>query len=371
MGLKGEALNLGNLVKRYGAVTAVSDVSFEVKAGEFVSILGPSGSGKTTLLMMIAGFETPTHGHIKVGGRDITALAPNRRNLGMVFQRYALFPHFTVAQNLAYPLKMRGFSKADIATRVNETLALIRMEEYAGRMPKQLSGGQQQRVALARAIIFEPPVLLMDEPLSALDKKLREALQLEIKGLQKRLGITIVYVTHDQEEALIMSDRVAVMSEGELVQLGQPRELYQRPASSFVADFVGKMNFLEGEYISGEPSSVSIRLSEEAVLTAKTANDETGRWQKGDLVKLAVRPEYLAISTTAQNSFSSIPATLETDLFVGSHHVYLVRIAGPNDQLIHVQAPASQGGQVFNAGDRLHLSVTGEVHLFPAPEREQ
>ncbi|RVD68567.1 ATP-binding cassette domain-containing protein, partial [Mesorhizobium sp. M4A.F.Ca.ET.029.04.2.1] len=209
--MKGEGVTVRRLAKRYGSVTAVEDVSVDVKPGEFLSLLGPSGSGKTTLLMMIAGFELPTAGLIEIGATDITHVAPNKRNVGMVFQKYALFPHMSVSANVAFPLRMRKMDRAQIKRRVSEALAMVQLDDYGSRMPSQLSGGQQQRVALARALVFEPPVLLMDEPLGALDKKLREQLQIEIKTLQQRLGVTVIYVTHDQEEALTMSDRIAVM----------------------------------------------------------------------------------------------------------------------------------------------------------------
>jgi mannopine transport system ATP-binding protein len=250
--VRGEAISLRGLHKAYCALPVVRDVSFEIAAGEFVSLLGPSGSGKTTILMMIAGFETPNDGQIVIGERDITYLAPNRRNVGMVFQRYALFPHMSVAQNVAFPLKMRGVAKREIPERVARILDLVQLGAYAQRYPQQLSGGQQQRVAVARALVFEPPVLLMDEPLSALDKKLRESMQFEIKSLQQRLGVTVIYVTHDQEEAMTLSDRVAVIDRGELVQIGAPADLYQRPRTPFVADFIGRMNFLDGEYLGSD-----------------------------------------------------------------------------------------------------------------------
>lgn len=219
----GAPVFIDRIGKVYGSQTAVGAVTLDVPAGEFLSILGPSGSGKTTLLTMIAGFESPSAGRIIIDGRDVTAVSPDRRNIGMVFQRYALFPHLTVAENIAFPLKMRGVRKDLRAERVGRALDLVQLPDYAKRYPHELSGGQQQRVAVARAIVFEPPVLLMDEPLGALDKKLRESMQIEIKQLQRRLGATVIYVTHDQEEALTMSDRIAVMAKGQLAQLGTPR----------------------------------------------------------------------------------------------------------------------------------------------------
>ncbi|WP_105441275.1 ABC transporter ATP-binding protein, partial [Neorhizobium sp. T25_13] len=264
--MNGEPIDILGIEKQFGDKSVVSDVSLSVKAGEFLSLLGPSGSGKTTLLMMIAGFEFPNSGQIRVGSRDITYLAPNRRAVGMVFQKYALFPHMTVEQNIAFPLRMRSIATKEINRRVSDMMGLVQLTGFEGRYPQQLSGGQQQRVAVARALIAEPPVLLMDEPLSALDKKLRETMQIEIKRIQNRVGVTVVYVTHDQEEALTMSDRIAVMSEGRLVQVGSPHDLYQRPATSFVAEFVGKMNFLKGEFVGSDHGTFRVRIAGNATL---------------------------------------------------------------------------------------------------------
>jgi len=229
-----------------GGTRAVDDLSTEIGEGEFFSLLGPSGCGKTTTLRMVAGFEAPDAGTIRVGARDVTALPPEARNMGMVFQSYALFPHRSVAENVAFGLKMRKTPREEAARRVRDALAMVRLQGLEDRRPSQLSGGQQQRVALARAIVINPAVLLCDEPLGALDKKLRQAMQFELKELHRRLGLTLIYVTHDQEEALTMSDRIAVMRAGRIAQLGTPREIYDRPTSRFVADFIGDTNILEG-----------------------------------------------------------------------------------------------------------------------------
>jgi ABC-type Fe3+/spermidine/putrescine transport system ATPase subunit len=242
----GASVSLVELEKRFDTVGAVRGVSLEIQSGEFLTLLGPSGSGKTTTLMMIAGFKQPTAGDIAIDGSSVVAIPPYRRNIGMVFQNYALFPHLTVAENIGFPLKQRGVDRADRSRQVAESLAMVRLSGYEGRYPRQLSGGQQQRVALARAMVFRPRLLLMDEPLGALDKQLRESLQIEIRRLHAELGITFVYVTHDQEEALTMSDRIAVMNEGVVAQLGAPEELYNRPISRFVASFIGESNFLPG-----------------------------------------------------------------------------------------------------------------------------
>ncbi|SNR69380.1 ABC transporter ATP-binding protein [Blastococcus mobilis] len=242
----GTSIDIRNVVKRYKGQTAVDDVTLSVEAGEFLTLLGASGSGKSTLLNIVAGFITADAGRIEVGGRDLTTVPPHRRDLGMVFQHYALFPHMTVWQNVAFPLKRRRVAKAQIASRVRQALEVVELGHLAERRPAQLSGGQQQRVALARAIVFEPQALLMDEPLGALDKRLREQLQLEIKRLHHELGTTFVFVTHDQEEALAMSDRIALLRDGRVVQIGSPQDLYDRPASRYAAEFLGESNLFTG-----------------------------------------------------------------------------------------------------------------------------
>ncbi|WP_137124385.1 ABC transporter ATP-binding protein [Roseomonas sp. HF4] len=267
---RGHALGLKGLTKRYGEFTAVEDVSLEVGQGEFLTLLGPSGSGKTTILMAVAGFVAPSAGAILLDGRDITPLPPEKRNFGMVFQGYALFPHMTVAENIAFPLRVRGLSRADRDAKVRAALDLVQLATFAERLPRQLSGGQQQRVALARALVFDPALLLLDEPLSALDKKLRAELQEELKALHRRVGRTFVNVTHDQEEALSLSDRIAILNHGRLVQQGAPGLLYERPRTRFVADFLGKSNFLEGTVVEAAAggfaldSGVSVRLPDGA-----------------------------------------------------------------------------------------------------------
>ena len=244
---RGASVSLAGLEKRYDRVNAVAGVSLDIRSGEFLTLLGPSGSGKTTTLMMIAGFETPTAGDIAIDGKSVVGMPPYRRNIGMVFQNYALFPHLTVAENIGFPLKQRGVAKAERAKLVGEALELVHLPGYGERYPRQLSGGQQQRVALARAIVFQPRLLLMDEPLGALDKQLRENLQLEMRRLHADLGITFIYVTHDQEEALTMSDRIAVMNEGLVAQVGSPEDLYDRPCNRFVANFIGEFELPAGD----------------------------------------------------------------------------------------------------------------------------
>jgi spermidine/putrescine ABC transporter ATP-binding subunit len=251
----GSSLSVEALTKTFGSATVVDDVSFVLEPGQLLTLLGPSGSGKTTTMRMIAGFEEPTAGRIRIDGQDITAQAAHRRNIGVVFQQYALFPHLTVFENVAYPLRMRRVPRRQLERQVNEALDMVRLSNMESRLPRQLSGGQQQRVALARAVVFRPPVLLMDEPMGALDKRLREIMQVEIRQLQKTLGITTVSVTHDQVEALVMSDLVAVMDGGRLQQIGRPAQLYRRPANRFVADFIGESNILDGA-VGATPSGV-------------------------------------------------------------------------------------------------------------------
>jgi len=243
-------ISLQEVTKKFGPLTVIKNLNLDIAQGEFVSLLGPSGSGKTTLLMILAGFEQPSSGAVIVAGEHIEKLPPHRRNMGVVFQNYALFPHMNVYENIAFPLKMRHMAKAEIKTRVARALEMVQLALLADRKPSALSGGQQQRVALARALVFEPEVVLMDEPLGALDKNLREQMQFDIRALHRQLGLTIVFVTHDQGEALTMSDRIAVFNQGKIEQIGSPEAIYDRPKTRFVAEFIGETNFLEGEITS-------------------------------------------------------------------------------------------------------------------------
>ncbi|WP_030615343.1 ABC transporter ATP-binding protein [Streptomyces fulvoviolaceus] len=275
--MEGSAIRLRELRKSFGETTAVAGVDLEIRDGEFFSMLGPSGSGKTTVLRLIAGFEAPTGGRIELAGQDVTGLAPFERDVHTVFQDYALFPHMTVEQNVAYALKVRKVPKAERLVRARKALAEVRLEGFGKRRPAQLSGGQRQRVALARALVGRPGVLLLDEPLGALDLKLREEMQVELKAIQREVGITFVLVTHDQEEALTMSDRVAVFHRGRIEQVGTPAEIYERPATPFVASFVGTSNLLEGESahrIVGTPGTYSIRPEKIRVLKESAEADE-------------------------------------------------------------------------------------------------
>ena len=256
----GAALQVDGLVKRFGTATAVDGVDLDVRAGEFITLLGPSGSGKTTILRMVAGFEQPTEGRVRLDGTDISGLTPAKRGIGMVFQHYALFPHMTVSDNIRYPLKLRRWSREQAAKRVEELLELIGMPGYGGRFPRQLSGGQQQRVALARALAFRPPLLLMDEPLGALDRALRREMEEEIRRIHRQSGCTVLYVTHDQEEALTMSDRIGVMRDGRLLQVGPAPELFQRPIDSFVAGFLGECTLFPAEVLRRDGDRYRVRV---------------------------------------------------------------------------------------------------------------
>ncbi|QLF71727.1 ABC transporter ATP-binding protein (plasmid) [Peteryoungia desertarenae] len=360
----GEALALRHVQKRYGQVWAVHDTCIKIEAGEFVSIVGPSGSGKTSLLTMIAGFKAPTAGSIHVGDEDVTRVAPNHRNIGIVFQKYALFPHMTVRENVEFPLRMRHLAKGGAARqRVDTMLDLVQLQAFRDRYPHELSGGQQQRVAVARALVFDPPVILMDEPLGALDKKLRENMQIEIKQIQERIGATVIYVTHDQEEALTMSDRVAVMHGGRLEQIGTPRELYSRPASAFIADFVGTINFLDGhvEDVSGADLRVAIGRH---LITLQPANLVSARYpSRGSPVRIGVRPEHLRVQSGREEGGGSLLATVETLIFAGASRTAIVHVAGLTEQYLRV-ALTGQDGPVPLRGDRLSLQVEPQSVLL-------
>ncbi|WP_342642357.1 ABC transporter ATP-binding protein [Rhodoligotrophos ferricapiens] len=294
----GSDIEVRGLSKRYGESLVVNDISFTVHAGEFLTLLGASGSGKSTTLMMIAGFVEPTAGTILLGGRDIAPLPPEKRNLGVVFQNYALFPHMNVFDNIAFPLKMRGASRAEINDKVGKVLDLVELDERRHHRIAQLSGGQQQRVALARALVFEPPVLLMDEPMGALDRRLREQLQREVMRIQRSLGLTVISVTHDQEEALLMSDRIAIMADGAIQQIDSPQAIYRSPRTPFVASFLGDSNFLR------------VR-SADLVPAPEAASDGSG------LRKAMIRPEDIHIVSAGQSSDITLPGTIDSIEFPG------------------------------------------------------
>jgi spermidine/putrescine transport system ATP-binding protein len=321
--MSGGNIRLEALTKRFDDVTAVDDISVEIRAGEFFSLLGPSGCGKTTTLRMVAGFEPPTSGKIMLDGTDVGNWPPHRRNVNTVFQSYALFPFLTVAENVAFGMKYKSVSRSERDERVAEALALVQLSGYEKRRPNQLSGGQQQRVALARALVLRPSVLLLDEPLGALDAKLRRTLQVELGELQRQVEITFLYVTHDQEEALTMSDRLAVMNHGRIAQLGTPEEVYNEPADAYVADFLGVSNLMDAQVQPGGDGRGACRLRlGDFVLTA-----QAGRLDATGAVKVAIRPERIHLHSFQEGGVNRLPGMVERLVFLGSTtHVY-VRLA--------------------------------------------
>jgi len=328
----------------------VKDFNLDIKKGEFVTLLGPSGSGKTTCLMMLAGFESVTSGEIIINGQPVNNIAPYHRNIGMVFQHYALFPHMTIAENLAYPLQVRKLPSHEIDKKVADSLALVELEQFGKRYPGQLSGGQKQRVALARSLIFEPSIVLMDEPLGALDKNLREQMQFEIKRLHDDLGFTAVYVTHDQTEALTMSDRIAVFEDGVVQQCATPIELYEKPSNSFVADFIGENNRIKGHI-----SAINGDIAEINLISGNSAKSQISPGLKvGDACILAIRPENLFIANPTRHLSNSIEANFISRLYVGDSFRYFFNL--PNGDELMIKALNDQDAPVFKAGDKVALT---------------
>jgi putative spermidine/putrescine transport system ATP-binding protein len=332
----GHALALQGLSKRYGSFTAVDDVSLRIERGQFLTLLGPSGSGKTTILMCIAGFVAPSEGAVLLDARDITALPPEKRDFGMVFQGYALFPHMTVAENVAFPLRVRRMGAAERDAKVRAALDLVQLERFAERRPSQLSGGQQQRVALARALVFEPNLLLLDEPLSALDKKLRAELQEELKALHRRIGRTFINVTHDQEEALSLSDRVAILNHGKLVQEGAPAALYERPRTRFVADFLGKSNFLTCTVEETGPEM--LRLASGATRLLQRILPGMPRPAHNMPLLLSLRPEKIALLAEGETAENSVAGRIATWSYLGAG--FALSVATQDLGVLRVTLPA-------------------------------
>ena len=311
------------LSKRFGAVTALEELSLDIAAGEFFALLGASGSGKTTLLRLLGGFEAPSSGRILIDGQDVTDLGPHRRPTNTVFQSYALFPHLTLAENVGYGLLNHPLSRGEREARATQALARVHLEGLGRRYPHQISGGQRQRVALARALICEPKVLLLDEPLSALDKRLREEMQMELREIQRVVGITFILVTHDQEEAMLLADRVAVMSRGRLLQIDTPRRLYEAPVSREVAEFISNVNLLEGICIGRNGAEVSVEIPE---LGRFHAFSESVRPQPGEAVTLAIRPEKVVIGAVA--GFNALAGHVMSESYAGDRTILAVRVAG-------------------------------------------
>ncbi|GGL50825.1 ABC transporter ATP-binding protein [Wenxinia marina] len=321
-----------------GETLVVKDLNLAMPKGEFLTMLGPSGSGKTTCLMMLAGFETATHGEIKLEGKPINNIPPHKRGIGMVFQNYALFPHMTVAENLAFPLEVRKIGKSEREEKIKRALDMVQMGHFGGRRPAQLSGGQQQRIALARALVFEPELVLMDEPLGALDKQLRETLQFEITRLAHDLGITVVYVTHDQTEALTMSDRVAVFDDGRIQQLAPPDELYEAPRNSFVAQFIGENNTLEGTLERVEGERCTVRLDSGEVIDAKPVN--VGK--AGERTKVSIRPERVEFDPELGPDAHTLKAEVREFIYMGDTFRTRLSVAGNDDFIVKTRNRADQ-----------------------------
>jgi putative spermidine/putrescine transport system ATP-binding protein len=341
-----------NVQKSYdGRTLVVKNLNLDIAKGEFITMLGPSGSGKTTTLLMLAGFEPATDGEIFLNGQPINRMPPHRRGIGMVFQNYALFPHMTVNENLAFPLQVRRLEKAEIEQRVKTALEMVELPAFGNRRPGQLSGGQQQRIAVARALVFDPDLVLMDEPLGALDKQLREQMQYEIRHLHERLGITVVYVTHDQGEALTMSDRIAVFNDGIVQQLSTPAELYERPQNSFVAQFIGENNRLPGVvHDIGGNGSCTVRLESGELVNASAVNVA----KKGDRTLLSLRPERVKIDPATHGTGNIIDGSIEELIYLGDHVRTRLTVAGQSDFIVKIpnntERPRLQQGMKVKIG---------------------
>jgi spermidine/putrescine transport system ATP-binding protein len=343
--MAGGEVQLVDLVKRFGDFTAVAGINLDMPSGEFFSLLGPSGCGKTTTLRMIAGFERPTEGQILLDGADMAQTPPHKRDVNTVFQNYALFPHLTVEENVAFGLKYQKASKEETRERVAKALELVQMSQFATRRPNQLSGGQQQRVALARALILNPKVLLLDEPLGALDAKLRKRLQIELKALQEEVGITFIYVTHDQEEALTMSDRIAVMSQGRVEQVGAPKDIYENPATAYVADFLGVSNLMDAEANGPVADGCSVRLGDFGLTAGQGEPDLVGP------CKITIRPERIDIEPQGTAGQNRIPAMVERVVYVGATLQIILHLA--SGETIQAWIPNDGDAQLRASGDAI------------------
>jgi len=350
-GTRGAAIDIRSASKHYGAFTALDDVSLHIEAGEFMTLLGPSGSGKTTTLNVIAGFTELSSGSLEVGGQSVVGIPAHKRNVGVVFQHYALFPHMTVGRNVAYPLALRGVASEERERRVKAALDMVKMVDFSHRYPSELSGGQQQRVALARATVFDPPLLLMDEPLGALDKKLREWLQLEIKRIHRELGTTFVYVTHDQEEALVLSDRIAVFNQGRIEQIGTGRELYDEPATLFVGKFIGDSTVLRGKATaSGEETAIEIA-GQKAVTAKRLAN--------GGTPVMLLRPEKLSLAPRGDRAMAdrnALAGRVGEAIYLGSGSKYEVVLADGSKAIVRSSLEAEN----FAIGDEVDILFSGK-----------
>ena len=330
-----------------GKLLVVKDLNLDIAEGEFITMLGPSGSGKTTCLMMIAGFETPTNGEIFLDSNPISNIPPHKRGIGMVFQNYALFPHMTVFENLAFPLKVRKISKEDIGKKVDKALSMVSLSGFENRMPGQLSGGQQQRVAVARALVFDPAVVLMDEPLGALDKNLRESMQYEIKHIHENIGVTVVYVTHDQGEALTMSNRIAVFNDGKVQQLSSPDKLYEEPENSFVAKFIGENNRFDGEVLDMSNGVCKVKIGQEEIL----ANPISVK-SKGEKTTVSIRPERALINPQDKMD-NNQKGKIEEVIYHGDHTRLRINLLGNSEFILKVP----------NSSQNLDLKIGNEINI--------
>ncbi len=331
-----------------GRDMVIDNLDLEIRRGEFVTLLGPSGSGKTTILMMLAGFESLTSGVIRIGGRSVENLPPRKRGIGMVFQNYALFPHMTVAENLAFPLEVRGMPPDQRHARVGRALGLVRLNQMEDRRPGQLSGGQQQRVAIARALVFEPDLVLMDEPLGALDRSLREEMQYEIRSIHQRLGVTVVYVTHDQQEAMVMSDRIAVLNWGAIEQIAQPEGLYEEPERAFVARFIGENNRFHGRVSRVKGALCEVETGGETINALRVAPCD-----EGDAVTLSIRPERIVINSEEPELSNTVSAKVEDITFLGDHMRIRLAACGRDD--IIAKIPNIVGHGAMMVGDDVNI----------------
>ena len=338
-----------------GENLVVKNLNLDVAKGEFLTMLGPSGSGKTTCLMMLAGFEPATHGEIILNGQPINNVPPHKRGIGMVFQNYALFPHMSVAENLSFPLEVRGMGRSDRETRVKRALDMVQLDDFGHRRPAQLSGGQQQRVAVARALVFDPDLVLMDEPLGALDKNLREQMQYEIKHIHENLGVTVVYVTHDQSEALTMSDRIAVFNDGVIQQLSTPDDLYERPQNSFVAQFIGENNRLHGKVAGVSGDECKVELDGGGEVVAKTVNNTAS---VGERTTLSLRPERVEIEPKKGQTDNTVTGEIKELIYLGDHIRTRMEVAG-NDEFI-VKVPNSAGNKPLAEGAQVKVGWKAE-----------
>jgi putative spermidine/putrescine transport system ATP-binding protein len=354
-----DKLQARDLRKTYGSVIALAGANISVPEGEFLTLLGPSGSGKTTMLMLIAGLLQPDAGELWIDGRLSTYMPPNKRDIGMVFQNYALFPHMSIADNIGFPLRMRKMPDAEIRKEVARVLDIVQLPDVGDRKPSQLSGGQQQRIALARCMVYQPPIILMDEPLGALDKKLREQLQLEIRHLHRELGITVLYVTHDQEEALVMSDRICLMNDGEIEQLGSPDDLYFRPETVFAADFLGESNILQSKVAGASSDVVGLEGPAGAALKAEPRGDI----QDGQAIKFMLRPENVRVLKDGEDATNVLPGRVKDVILVGQVTKYYA-ILSDETEVIATELTRRGGRTGYNQGDEIRFGFEPDAAVL-------